>query len=114
MDVLACIEGIGMNTINVGRTTVENKCYKWGTSSLGGLTGKNRGSLTVLDADLGHSVGHVLVVCQLRLGQAVAFVQAKDMTNLTALDSQFAGLAIEESRVVKGMGKETLHPTGTV
>lgn len=51
---------------------------------------------------------------QLQLGQAVALVQAKDMTNLTALDSQFAGFAIEESRVVKGMGKETLHPTGTI
>lgn len=78
------------------------------------MRGEDHGSLTVLDADLGHSVGHVLVVRQLRLGQAVALVQAKDMTNLTALDSQFAGLAIEESRVVKGMGKETLHPTGTV
>lgn len=114
MDVLAGIEGIGMNTINVSRATVENKSYKWGTSSLRALRGEDQESLTVLDADLGHSVGHVLVVYQLRLGQAVTLVQAKDMTDMTVLDSQFAGLAIEESRVVKGMGKETLHHIGTV
>lgn len=78
------------------------------------LTEEDQESLTVLDADLGHSVGHIIVVYQLQLGQTVTFVQAKDMTDMTVLDSQFAGLAIEESRVVKGMGKETLHPIGTV
>lgn len=70
-------------------------------------------TLTVLDADLGYSVGHVIGIHKLRLGHTVTLGDAKDMVGNAILHGQLAGFAIEEPGLVKGMGKETLNPSGT-